>query len=235
MSFSLQCPRKTKLLKYILRGLAGLLVILVMGCLIPTKWIGGNKVGCEFQVCVEDVGIHTNIIVPVKNEAFNWHQYLSLKELNSGFGRNYEYLSFSWGDRSFYTETPTLAEFKLSNALDALLIPGASVMYVQGITNLSQNTSIKCVKVNRQDYLNLVNYVQNSFQVDSHKKAIFAVNGYNANSTFYDAKGTYSVFRTCNVWTGEALRAADLNTPVWTALAPAIMWHLSSDCSSNSP
>jgi uncharacterized protein (TIGR02117 family) len=224
----IKCPKKRQIVRYLGFFFATLLISLLFACLIPTKWISSKKLGCEFQVCVEEVGIHTNIIVPVKNEAFDWHQHLSLRELD----RDYQYLSFGWGDRSFYIQTPTSADFKLSNALDALLTPGPSVMYVQGITNLSQAAPMKCLKVNRQDYLNLVKYLQTSFQLDSQKKPIFAAHGYNANGSFYEAKGAYSIFRTCNVWTGEALRAADLNTPLCTALAPAIMWHLKSNCSS---
>jgi uncharacterized protein (TIGR02117 family) len=225
----LQDPKKRQIIRYL--GLIAVIIpiALVIGCLIPTKWRSSEKLGCEFEICVEDVGIHTNIILPIKNEAFDWDKHLSLREL----GKSYRYLSFGWGDRLFYIQTPTSADFKLSNALDALLTPGPSVMYVQGITNLSETAPIKCVKLNRQDYLSLVKYVQDSFQLDNRKQAIFAANGYNANGSFYEAKGTYSIFKTCNVWTGEALRSADLNTPLWTALAPAIMWHFKSDCGAN--
>lgn len=222
---------KTKKIKCILSILGGLFLILFLGCLIPTKWIVTDKTNATFEIWIEDVGIHTNIIVPVQNEAFDWHEHLGLKESDPSRHRDYRYLSFGWGDRLFYVQTPTPSDFKLGNAIDALLIPGESVMYVQGIYNLSPSVSVKCMKVSRQDYLNLVKYLQSSFNLDPQGKAIFVAEGYDANGSFYEAKGSYSIFRTCNVWTGEALRAADLNTPIWTAFAPAIMWHLQSDCS----
>lgn len=188
------------------------------------------KTGCNFPVCVSQVGIHTNIIVPVRDRIFDWHQHLGLRELTSSAAENYKYLSFGWGDRLFYMATPTPADFKLGNALDALLTPGTAVMYVERLVDIPQNFEVKCVKVDRHDYLNLMAYIQGSFQMDKQQQAILAGNGYNADASFYEAIGSYSIVKTCNTWTAAGLRTADINTPVWDGLASAIWLHFKSSC-----
>ncbi|MEG4289706.1 DUF2459 domain-containing protein [Microcoleus sp. C2C3] len=49
-------------------------------------------------------GIHTEIIVPVKNEYFDGNQYLLLTEIGRDATSDYKYLSFGWGDRAFIEE-----------------------------------------------------------------------------------------------------------------------------------
>jgi uncharacterized protein (TIGR02117 family) len=50
--------------------------------------------------------------------------------------------------------------------------------------------------------------------------------GYRDWDMFYESPGGYSVFLTCNEWTGRALRAAGVRTGLWTPFAQSIMWRL---------
>ncbi|WP_333312815.1 MULTISPECIES: DUF2459 domain-containing protein [unclassified Microcoleus] len=53
---------------------------------------------------ISNQGIHTEIIVPVKNEYFDGNQYLLLTEIGRDATSDYKYLSFGWGDRAFIEE-----------------------------------------------------------------------------------------------------------------------------------
>jgi uncharacterized protein (TIGR02117 family) len=226
--------RKLRLVKKIGRwtaiALFSALLLLAIGYVTPRKWVYVPKTGCNFQVCVSNVGIHTNIIVPIREEIFDWNQHLGLRELTSSGAEGYKYLSFGWGDRLFYMATPTPEDFKLSNALDALTTPGPSVMYVEKLIDIPQNFEVKCVKVDRGDYLNLMAYIKSAFQMDKQQRAIIAGDGYNLDANFYEAIGSYSVLKSCNAWTAAALRTADLNTPLWDGLSSAILLHLKGSC-----
>ncbi|MEO0518797.1 MAG: DUF2459 domain-containing protein [Cyanobacteria bacterium P01_A01_bin.116] len=41
------------------------------------------------------------MLVPTENNAHNWHPYLSVDKIGIDTAKNYEYLSFGWGDKDF--------------------------------------------------------------------------------------------------------------------------------------
>jgi uncharacterized protein (TIGR02117 family) len=206
------------------------LAFLTIGILTPRQIGNYPKKSCNIQICVSNTGIHSNIILPLKNNIFDWQNYLSIDEIGTDTIHNYNYLSFGWGDRDFYLSTPTLADFKLSTTFRALFLPTPSVLYLKGYEALPNYVEVKCVKVTEFEYLQLINYIQATFQIDTKAKIIRIANGHTDNAGFYAAVGDYSILRNCNSWTGEALRTANVNTPLWDGLSSAIMLHLRNSC-----
>ncbi|OUL28454.1 DUF2459 domain-containing protein [Nostoc sp. 106C] len=102
--------------------------------------------------------------------------------------------------------------------------------YVQGYQLIPDYLEVKCIKVNKNNYLELIKFIQATFKIDTKGRVIRIGNGHTANASFYDALGSYSILRNCNTWTAEALRKADVNTPLWDGLSAAIMLHLRSGC-----
>jgi hypothetical protein len=47
-----------------------------------------------------------------------------------------------------------------------------------------------------------------------------------ADDAFYEAKGSYSLFTTCNARVGRGLRQAGVKVSPWTPLASQVVWHL---------
>ena len=207
------------------------LALLAICALIPRKWSYYPKTDCDLKICIANTGIHSNIIVPTENNVFDWHKYLSIDAITIEPAKDYNYLSFGWGDRDFYMLTPTLANVKFSTTFKALFFPNnQSVLYVQGYQEIPDNLDVKCVKVSKTDYLHLIEFIQATFQVDAKGRIIRIGNGHTANAGFYAAVGSYSILRDCNSWTAEGLRKADVNTPLWDGLSSAIMWQLRSGC-----
>ncbi|NDJ22315.1 DUF2459 domain-containing protein [Nostoc sp. B(2019)] len=68
-------------------------------------------------MCIYNTGIHSNIIVPIKNNVFDWYQNILIDKIGIDAINNYNYLSFSWGDRDFYMSTPSIEDLKLSTTL----------------------------------------------------------------------------------------------------------------------
>lgn len=214
--------------------LFGIIILTISYC-TPKKWAIAPKHNCEFKVCIEDTGLHINIIVSVKNRVFDWGNYLPLKSIGTDQATNYQYLSFGWGDRDFYMQTPTWEDIKLDLTFKALFLPTPSVMYVQRYQVIPANLKIKCVKVNRSDYLQLMKFINATFQGDTETGKVRIGNGHRSNGGFYAANGSYSILRNCNSWVAEGLRKADINTPVWDTLSSAIWWHFSNSCSVSTP
>lgn len=207
-----------------------ILTLLFFGYLTPRKWGDRSIEGCDFQICVHDTGTHTNVIVPVSNPIFDWSNYLSLHEIGIDNTPSYNYLSFGWGDRDFYMQTPTWADLDISITFRALFLPTPSVISVQGYKVIPQNIEIKCIKVNQTSYLQLMVFIENTFQLDVKGRKIRVGDGHHFNAGFYAAKGSYSILRNCNSWVAEGLRKADINTPLWDGLSSAVMLHLRGSC-----
>jgi uncharacterized protein (TIGR02117 family) len=201
---------------------------LTIGYLTPRKWGNYSQTDCAIPIYISNQGIHTDIIVPVKNEFFNWNQYLRLSEIGRDSNYEYQYLSFGWGDRAFMLETPTSATINPVTAFNALFLPTPSTVQVQGYRVLPQNKETKCVKISGSNYLKIVKFIKSSFQLDAGGNKIKISYGYHNSDSFYEANGSYSILRSCNDWTAEALRKADVNTPLWSTLSSAIMFHLNS-------
>jgi Protein of unknown function (DUF2459) len=64
--------------------------LLTIGYLTPRKWGNYSQTNCEIPIYISNQGIHTDIIVPVKNEYFNWHQYLRFTEIGRDANSDYQ-------------------------------------------------------------------------------------------------------------------------------------------------
>ncbi len=135
------------------------------------------------------------------------------------------YLGFGWGEKEFYRSTPTWADLRPGTALRAAFWPSASAMHV--ITYRYPRRHWKQLDLCPQQRDTLVQFVQRSFLPDSTGAftPVQAV-GYDANDFFYEARGHYTAFRTCNVWVNEALKRAGIRTSVWSPFDKGVLYHL---------
>ncbi|WP_404784849.1 TIGR02117 family protein [Altericista sp. CCNU0014] len=206
------------------------LLALLLGCLLPTQWHYRAQSDCSYSIYISSVNhFHAEAIVPVTTAAFDWRSRLSLSQLGPNADK-YRYLSFGWGDRQFFMN----ASFHPIAIFDTLFLPGPTVMHVWGHAEkpdrLPPAFEVKQIWLSRTEYLKLMQFIDASFKRDTQGNPRYIRQGLYADSGFYEAIGSYSIARTCNTWTADALRRAGVNTPVWTALAPAIMHHLRSNC-----
>jgi uncharacterized protein (TIGR02117 family) len=224
------CKLCAKFFRYCCLAILSLGIALFLGCITPTKWYYRAQVGCTYPIYISSVqNFHAEIIVPVTTDAFDWRSHLTLTQLGPN-AKNYRYLSFGWGDRAFYMD----GSKDLGTVFNALFLPTPTVMQVWGHPDLkalnSKDFEVKQIRLNRKNYLALMNFIDAGFQHDAQHKVRYLRQGLYRESGFYEAVGSYSILRTCNTWTAEGLRKADVNTPVWPALASPIMAHLKTDC-----
>jgi uncharacterized protein (TIGR02117 family) len=165
--------------------------------------------------------IHTDIVMPVNSELYNWSDKIILPDTII-----YRYVSFGWGEKNFYLETPSWADFKFSTGFKAAFFMGTSAMHVTGyIKTPEENKRCKKVMVSNVQYLKLANYIHDTFKKDSTGKIKpIDVKGYNVNDLFYNANKTYSLFFTCNSWTNKALKQAGLKASFWTPIDKGILF-----------
>ncbi|WP_434475060.1 DUF2459 domain-containing protein [Limnospira platensis] len=76
----------------------------------------------------------------------------------------------------------------------------------------------------------MVEFLQNSFKLDSAGNPIRIGYGYGIRDSFYEAQGVYSILRHCNTWIAEALRTARVQTPRHPSLPILLLPKARSNC-----
>ena len=131
------------------------------------------------------------------------------------------YVEVGWGDADFYmARRPTVL-----TALDALLLPGASVLLVVGLDAPLDRAlpwgGLQRVPCSREEFAALCRAIGATFQRNENGKAESVGKGlYGRESRFYAARGRYSAVQTCNHWTTRMMRAGGLRA----SLAPTETW-----------
>lgn len=219
-------------LRYILRFLLGIiafiLLYLLFAFLLPYFKANSSFENATdgIEIYVQSNGVHTDVVLPIKSEYINWNEvlpYSDFKNVNS----NYNYVALGWGDKGFYLNTPTWADLKFSTAFKAAFGLGSTAMHVTYKYRSPKLTeSCKKIIITKEQYLCLIDRIISSFQLKDGKPIWINHAGYTQQDCFYEAKGKYSMFYTCNVWTGETLKAAGIKIGVWTPLESGIVEHM---------
>lgn len=169
-------------------------------------------------------GIHTDIVVPVKSPEIDWNRKVSF-EAAENHDTTMRYLAFGWGNKAFYLETPTWADLKFKTAFDAVFGFGSPAVHTTFYKTMEEG--VDCIRLNlsKMQYQSLIRYIENSFEKDLSGKYIkIRTSGYGFNDAFYDAKGHYNLFYTCNTWTNNALKVCGQKACFWTPFAQGIFY-----------
>lgn len=169
--------------------------------------------------------VHTDIVIPLKNEIKDWSSEISFLDTKAKDSTK-NLLAFGWGDRGFYLDTPTWAELRFSTAAKAVTGLSSSAMHVTFYKNLKENETCKKILVSDKQYKDIIKYIEDSFLLDSAKKIQrIGTHSYGNQDVFYEAKGSYNLFYTCNTWANQALKAANQKAALWTVTDKGIFYH----------
>lgn len=210
-----------KLLKRILLFAFTLVAIYLLSALILSlAKTHPPKLDCfkENVIFFTSNGIHLDIVLPVENIETGF-----LKKLEILPGT--KYVSFGWGDRRFYLNTPEWKDLTCKTALNALFLKSETAMHVTCYSQKYDSWEKLNLCSSQLDIL--VQYIENSFQKnenDSLQK--IDAQGYYNNDAFYEAKGSFTLFRTCNIWVNRAQKETGIKTSVWSPFDFGILYHL---------
>jgi uncharacterized protein (TIGR02117 family) len=181
------------------------------------------------EVCLRSNGIHADYVFPVRHDAVDWRARHPAAHF-ARMARQYEYIAFGWGDRAFYLETPTWADLKPGTALRAVSGLGSAAMHVEYTDRPRPGEQVACTRVSETQYQGLVSYVQTSFKPDE-AGALMKIDapGYGATDAFYEAKGAYNLFLTCNEWVRRGLSESGIRAPAWSPFDGALLRQLRSE------
>jgi uncharacterized protein (TIGR02117 family) len=168
-------------------------------------------------IYVQTNGVHTGIVMPVAARGIDWRSRVRSSDLADPRGAG-QWLAFGWGDRGFYIDTPTWRQARLSTIITALTGSGATVLHVDHLDPFAPDVNWRPLRLRPDEYRRLASFIAATF-ADGHR----ATAGYTPRDVFYPATGHYSALRTCNAWTGEALRYAGVRMGRWTPFESDIM------------
>jgi uncharacterized protein (TIGR02117 family) len=162
-------------------------------------------------------GVHTDIVVPVKNQQMDWSKELKF-ENTTGKDTAASFVGMGWGDKGFYLNTPTWAELKFSVAFKAAFALSSSAIHATYHKELKESSSCKKITISKAQYSRLITFITKSFKTDAagHFINIKTNANYGTDDAFYEANRKYNLFYTCNTWANNALKSCGQKACLWT-------------------
>lgn len=181
----------------------------LISLLLSTITVNNNEnIVADNEVYLSTNGIHLGIIIPT--EIMDSSLQRGLK-----FNSTDKYLSFGWGDKNFYLNTPTWGDLTFKNAINATFLKSETLIHLTRYRS-KQDDWVK-VKLTNVQLKKLNQYILKYFQKDENgNKVILESKGYSSYDDFYKAHGSYSGFKTSNTWVNSALKESDLKACYWT-------------------
>ncbi|MDI1317507.1 TIGR02117 family protein [Flavobacterium sp.] len=220
-----------KSLKFIGKSFLGILIFLIVYVLAAfilskiTVNSESDQQAQEVPIYIRTNGVHTDIVVPVKNSIKDWSQQIKFENTQSK-DTMAQYLAFGWGDKGFYLDTPEWSDLKASTAFNAAFGLGNSAMHTTFYKSINENKDCVKVLISQVNYQKLTDYIESSFQLDAAQNPLFiTATTYGKNDSFYEAYGKYNLFYTCNSLANGALKASNQKAAFWTVTDTGIFCH----------
>ncbi|MXS70610.1 TIGR02117 family protein [Flavobacteriaceae bacterium W22] len=205
-----------------------ILIYALLGYLLPFIEVSEKDDGeaKEIPIYIYTNGVHTDIVMPVKNDIHDWSSKIPFSDTKSG-KTDYQFVGIGWGDKGFYLDTPTWADLKFSTAFKAAFWMSESAMHCSFYRSMTEADDCKKIMISRSQYRKLIDFVDAKFDKDDLGNYILIPTNavYGDNDAFYDAKGRYSFLNTCNTWANDALKAAGQKAAFWTPSDYGIFLH----------
>lgn len=189
----------------------------MIGGVLPTNrhWTPPQQ---GVTIWVESNGVHTGIVMPKVAAGVDWRGLARPEHLaDPRYGR-YDHVSFGWGERAFYLETPTWADVKARTVLAAAIGSSRTLVHVDHLPRPRAGADVRQVVLRPDEYRRLAGHIA-AYVVPGGAR----FRGYGGRDAFYESTGRYSAIATCNAWTGRALREAGVRVGAWTPFPGGVL------------
>lgn len=171
----------------------------------------------EITIYILSNGVHTDLVLPIRSELHDWSKEVKFSNTVSK-DTAFNYLAMGWGDKGFYLETPAWSELKASVAFKAAFALSTTAIHTTYYKTMTENETCKKIKISKEQYKRLTDYILESFQKDKegHLINIATKAVYGKDDAFYEAHGSYSMLHTCNTWANNGLKKCGQKHCFWT-------------------
>ena len=176
-----------------------------------------------YKALILSNGVHTDIVLPVKNKLIDWRNVFPVCNTRSK-NNHTGWVAFGWGDKGFYLNTPTWGDLTFSTAIKAVSGQGGSALHVTYRDSIKIDSS-NCISIclTRKEFISVGNFILKSTKFKRGKSIYINTKAvYGDNDAFYESKGKYHLFNTCNTWTNDALKSCNQKACVWTPFESGI-------------
>lgn len=213
-----------------LKALLGLVLFFAIYALcikfVPYIATGSRDTTGDVSIYLLSNGVHTDFVLPTVNKQKDWTHTFDPAHTQNGHAK--DYVAIGWGDKGFYLNTPTWADLKASTALKAVSGFSSSAMHVTFYDQHTLESCEHCAKLSlsHHQYQTLISYIQNDLDTEHGKPIFIATDAvYGKDDAFYEARGSYFLFYTCNTWINQGLKAMGVVAPLWTITDKGILRH----------
>ncbi|AKM11781.1 hypothetical protein AB433_11720 [Croceicoccus naphthovorans] len=172
------------------------------------------------EIIVATNGIHTSIAVPLTSPDMDWTRVFPPSD-TADPSRPYTHVAISWGERAVFLETETWADLSPMTVMRVIGVGGDALYHVEQWVRPAPSPDFRPLRISRAQYRRLIRALLRDLPERTAARAVYP--GYATHDVFYDARGTYTTYNTCNEWTGETLRLAGIRTGAWTPFAGSVM------------
>lgn len=121
------------------------------------------------------------------------------------------WLVVGWGARDFYTQTGSYSDLSLRPIWRGIT-GDDSVLRFDVTTDEVGHIRIEKVKLSQDQFSQLVGTIRGQLAAATPLEHP----GFTDTDAFYPATQRFHIFKTCNVWVGQQLRAAGVRFGIWT-------------------
>ena len=212
-----------------IRALFGWLALAV-GLYFAAGWVGSSvPVNRDFApseasdavtVIVATNGVHTTIAMPLRTADMDWSRIFPPSDTAAPY-RPYTHVAVSWGEKAVFLDTPTWADLSPLTVARIVGLGGESLYHVEFWVRPAPSPDFRPLRISREQYRALVRAVLRDLPPPGATRR--AYRGYADHDVFYDSRGSYTVYATCNEWIGQSLRLAGIRTGAWTPFPGGVM------------
>jgi len=170
-------------------------------------------------------GAHTDLVFPVITAAMDWTGYFPAADF-AKIPSNADYIAIGWGDREFYLNTPEWKDLTLPRAAGALAGMHGTLLHVTYLRKADFLEYAHVLPLSAEQYAMLAAYVTASAPHPGGRMLAVPGKSYTPQDAFYEANGSYNMFKTCNTWVGTGLLQAGVPVSYWTPFDMLVSWHL---------
>lgn len=219
-----------KILKTLGKTVLG--IILAILILLAIEWccsrigVGEHTTASAetFTIYLKSNGVHTDIVMPTQTEQIDWRTIFHPEHIVSK-DSTLPYIGIGWGDKGFFMQTPEWSDLKFSVAFNAMFGLGGSAIHATYQWKPDSNELCVPVVISKAQYDLLIDYIKAGLTSNDTMASIYIPTDaqYGNYDAFYEANGSYSMLRTCNTWTNNALKHAKLKAAFWCAFDKGIL------------
>ncbi|MDY0870843.1 DUF2459 domain-containing protein [Dongia rigui] len=176
-----------------------------------------------FYAC--DNGVHVDLVLPAAGQGRDWFDFFPPTDF-AGDVTGASHVALGWGAKSFYAATKEWSDIRPGPVLRALFWQDSAVLHVSYAGDPSGRDNCRSVASDEAGRDALYAFVDATLGGPPQREDL---PGYGPNDGFYSARGVYSLFRTCNVWTADALKQSGQGMALWSPFSFQIMGLLHSN------